>query len=168
MGAVISSIIAWRVPMPLAWIPFALFLVTSAALLVLAARPVVEIYDTHLQIGTRAISWSDIRRVDQTNWRAPLVVDIELPAESGGGLRLIYPGDMDACAALLRCLRRYSREALLDGVPYRQYWGEPSPLDQRALPPPRYPLLRPEDEEEVERMFQRLKAMGHIDQQGGD
>ncbi len=165
-GAVLSAIIAVRTPMPLAWIPASLFLVTSGPLLLLATRPNVEIFETHLQIGRRSIPWNDIRRVDQTNWRAPLVVDLALTHD--GGLRLVYPGDMDACAALLRCLRRYSREALLDGVPYRQYWGEPNPIDQRQLPPPRYPLLRPEDEEEVERMFQRLKAMGHIDQQGGD
>jgi len=25
---------------------------------------------------------------------------------------------------LLRHLRRYSRDALIDGIPYRQYWGE--------------------------------------------
>jgi hypothetical protein len=83
-------------------------------------------------------------------------------------LLLVYPGDFDSCGSLLRHLRRYSREALLDGIPYRQFWGE-APLAQRKqLPPPRYPLLRPEDEEEVERMFQRLKSVGRIDQRGSD
>ena len=159
-----SAVIAWK--MPLAWAPVGLFLITLLPLLLLATRPVIEIYDTHLRIGRRTIPWADIRRVDQTNWKAPLVVDLVVAPHSG--IRLIYPGDLDTCAALLRCLRRYSREALLDGVPYRQYWGELSPMDPRQLAPPRYPLLRPEDEEEVERMFQRLKAMGHIDQQGGD
>jgi hypothetical protein len=31
------------------------------------------------------------------------------------------------------------------------------------MPSPRYPLLRPEDEAEVERLYQRLKAVGHLD-----
>jgi hypothetical protein len=36
------------------------------------------------------------------------------------------------------------------------------------LPPPRYPVLPPEEEEEVERMFQRLKSVGHFDQRSSD
>jgi Protein of unknown function (DUF3093) len=168
-GAAASGAVALR--LPLAWIPVALFLVSSLPLFLLALRPAIEIYESHLQVGRRAIPWSDIRRVDQTNWKAPLVVDLTISPE--GLLRLVYPGDMEACGTLLGCLRRYSREALLDGVTYAQYWGEPATLDRRGLdprhlPPPRYPLLRPDDEEEVERMFQRLKTVGHLDQQGVD
>ena len=80
-------------------------------------------------------------------------------------LILIYPGDLERCNDLLRHLRRLSRDALIDGIPYRQYWGEalnPGP-ERRQLPSPRYRLLRPEDEAEVERLYQRLKAVGHID-----
>jgi hypothetical protein len=83
-------------------------------------------------------------------------------------LLIVYPGDFDSSAALLRHLRRYSRLALLDGVPHRQFWGEPSGVERTQLPPPRYPVLRPEDEEEVERMFQRLKSVGHLDPRGSD
>jgi hypothetical protein len=81
-------------------------------------------------------------------------------------LLLIYPGDLEACNGLLRNLRRLSRDALIDGVPYRQYWGEalnPGP-DRRQLPSPRYRLLRPDDEAEVEKLYQRLKTVGHLDQ----
>ena len=35
---------------------------------------------------------------------------------------------------------------------------------RKTVPAPRYPLLLPEDEAEVERMFQRLKSVGHFDQ----
>jgi len=70
--------------------------------------------------------------------------------------------------SLLRHLRRYSREALLDGVPYGQFWGEPPSAAPKQIPPPRYPLLRPEDEEEVERMLQRLKSVGRLDPRGSD
>ena len=78
---------------------------------------------------------------------------------------VIYPGDPDSASGLLRNLRRYSREALIDGVPYRQFWGEAitASAARRQLPPARVPLLLPEDEAEVERLFQKLKS-GHLDQ----
>jgi hypothetical protein len=79
---------------------------------------------------------------------------------------LIYPGDLDSCNSLLRHLRRFSRDALIDGTPYRQYWGEllASSGDRKQLQQPRYRLLLPEDEAEVERLYQRLKTVGHLDQ----
>ena len=79
---------------------------------------------------------------------------------------VIYPGDSNSSSGLLRSLRRHSREALIDGVPYRQFWGEATvaAVAKKQLPPPRYPLLLPDDEAEVERMFQRLKSVGHLDQ----
>ena len=36
--------------------------------------------------------------------------------------------------------------------------------DRRQAPPPRYRVLRPEDEAEVERLYQRLKTVGNLDQ----
>jgi hypothetical protein len=79
---------------------------------------------------------------------------------------LVYPGDLDSCNSLLRHLRRLSRDALIDGVPYRQFWGEVLAPggDRRQIPPPRYRMLLPEDEAEVERLYQRLKTVGHLDQ----
>ena len=55
---------------------------------------------------------------------------------------------------------------MIDGVPYRQFWGEATigAVAKKQLAPPRYPLLLPDDEAEVERMFQRLKSVGHLDQ----
>jgi hypothetical protein len=139
--------VAWQ--LPLAWIAAGLFLATAAGLFVLSGQPMIEIHDTHLQVGRRAILWTDVRRVDQTNWKAPLAIYLTLTGEKR--VLLVYPGKPEACEALVRYLRR-------------QFWGEPAPVERRQLPPPpRYPLLRPEDEEEVERMFQRLKTVGHID-----
>lgn len=132
----------------------------------LAMRPAIEVYETHLSIGPRAIAWNDIRRLDQTGWTAPLAVYLTLI--TGQRLLLLYPGDYDSSTSLLRHLRRYARESLLDGIPYRQFWGEaPAPV-QKPLAGPKYPLLRPEEEEEVERMFQRLKSVGRLDQRGSD
>jgi hypothetical protein len=58
-----------------------------------------------------------------------------------------------------------SKEASIDGVPYYQFWGEtPSPAPERvALPSPKYQILLPEDEADVERLYQRLKAVGRLD-----
>lgn len=147
-----------------AWIATALFAVSAAAVLLLALRPAIEIRETHLFIGRQAIPWGEIRRIDQTGWNAPLAVYVTLADQSR--ILLVHPGDLDSSTSLLRHLRRYSNEALLDGIPYRQFWGEAPAAKQ--MPLPRYPLLRPEDEEEVERMFQRLKTVGRLDQRGSD
>jgi hypothetical protein len=149
-----------------AWIAAALFVLTSICLLAAALRPAIEIYETHLAIGRHIIPWGDVRRVDQTVWNAPLAVYLTLTDQRRE--LLIYPGDPDASAGLLRHLRRFSREALIDGIPYRQFWGESAAAEPKQLPPVRYPLLRPEDEDEVERMFQRLKSVGRIDQRNSD
>ena len=148
----------------LAFIPAGLFLLTTAALLVLALRPAIEIHEGYLSIGRRIIPWMDIRRVDRTNWVSPLIVRITLFDDSR--LRLIYPGDLDSCNSLLRHLRRLSRDALIDGIPYRQYWGEAlaTGAERKQAPPTRYRILRPEDEAEVERLYQRLKTVGNLDQ----
>jgi hypothetical protein len=109
----------------------------------------------------------DIRRVDRAfSWVSPLVIRLTLFDDSR--VMLVYSGDLDSCNSLLRNLRRLSRDALIDGVPYRQYWGEvlvPA-ADRKQQPPtpPRYRILRPEDEAEVERLYQRLKTVGNLDQ----
>ena len=147
-----------------AWVPAALLLASSALMLALALRPAIELHPNHLAIGKRIIHWMDIRRVDRTRWISPLVVRLTLFDDSR--ILLIYPGDIDSCHGLLRQLRRAARDALIDGVPYRQYWGEvlPGPGEGRARVGPRFRVLRPEDEAEVERLYQRLKAVGHLDQ----
>ena len=63
-------------------------------------------------------------------------------------------------------MRRLCRDALIDGIPYRQYWGEVlgSAGERRQNSLPRYRILRPEDEAEVERLYQRLKTVGNLDQ----
>ena len=148
-----------------AFIPAALFFLTAAFLLALGFRPAVEVHEGYLAIGKRVIPWMDIRRLDRTGWVSPLIARITLFDDSR--LVLIYPGDLDACNSLLRHLRRLSRDALIDGIPYRQYWGEvlaPGNERKQAAPPPRYRILRPEDEAEVERLYQRLKTVGNLDQ----
>jgi hypothetical protein len=158
----ISGWLGWRYP-PLPFIATGLFLLTAALLFVLAFRPAVEIHEGYLSIGRRIVPWMDIRRIDRTGWVSPLLVRITLFDDSR--LLLVFPGELDACNSLLRHLRRQSRDALIDGVPYRQYWGEMTGGgERRPAPPPRYRVLRPEDEAEVERLYQRLKTVGNLDQ----
>jgi hypothetical protein len=149
-----------------AWIAAGAFALTAVAILVVALRPAIEIFETHLSVGRRAVAWGDIRRLDQTGWNAPLAVYLTLA--DGHRFLILYPGDLDSSTSLLRHLRRYSREALLDGIPYRQFWGEVASERKQIAPPPRYPLLRPEDEDEVEKMFQKLKSVGRIDGRSSD
>lgn len=150
-----------------AWIACGAFILTALAILALALRPAIEIHETHLAMGRRKVAWVDIRQVDQTGWNAPLAVYLTLA--DGHKFLLLYPGDLDSSTSLLRHLRRYAKEARLDGIPYAQFWGEATGRKQTVHPPPaRYPLLRPEDEDEVERMYQKLKSVGRIDGRGSD
>jgi hypothetical protein len=152
--------VAWA----LAFIPAALFVITAAALLVMAFHPAIEIHEGYLSVGQRHIPWMDIRRLDRTGWISPLILRITLYDDSR--LMLIYPGDLDSCNSLLRHLRRFSSDALIDGIPYRQYCGEllAPGTERKQVPPRRYHVLRPEDEAEVERLYQRLKTVGNLDQ----
>ena len=142
------------------WIPTVLFALSALVLAAVTIRPVIEIYETHLAVGRRMIPWRHVRRVDQTRWNTPLVVILTL--HDGQRIHLLYSGDLDSSTSLLRHLRRFSREALLDGVPYREFWGElaavarssepakksaPESSEKDASTPLRYPVLRSEDEE---------------------
>ncbi len=136
----------------------------------LALQPAMEIHETHLRIGSRTIEWKNIAKVDRTRWLTPLAVRLTMADESR--MTLVHPGSIDSGARLLRHIRRYASEATLDGVPYRQYWGEIQPVKAARAPQPatipqvtlsRYPVLCAEDEAEVQRMFERLKSSGRID-----
>jgi hypothetical protein len=171
-AVVFSGLSTWfAMSVGLAFVPAALFLLTAVFLFAMALRPAIEIHEGYLSIGKRITPWMDIRRLDRTGWISPLIVRITLFDDSR--LLLVYPGDLDSCNSLLRHLRRLSRDALIDGIPYRQYWGEVlAPANERKQAAqaamPRYRILRPEDEAEVERLYQRLKAVGNLDQKNAD
>ncbi len=149
------------------YVAVVLFLVTGALLLYLAFRPPVEISAEALTIGRRRIAWKAIRRVDRTGWISPLVVRLALEGEESP-LFLVYPGEPRSAGHLLQSLRQHARWALIDGIPHWQFWGEDPPEERRALESPKYRILRPEDEEEVERLYRRLKTVGHLDSSGDE
>jgi len=148
---------------PPAYVPTAIFILAAAFLFTMSFRPAIEVHEGYVSIGKRIVPWMDIRRVDRTGWISPLIVRLTLFDDSR--VMVIYPGDLDSCNSLLRHMRRLSRDALIDGIPYRQYWGEvlAQPNEKKPQPAPRYRLLRPEDEAEVERLYQRLKTVGNLD-----
>ena len=155
--------LGWR----LAFVPSALFVLSGGILVYLAFRPAIELHPHHVAMGDRTIHWLDIRRIDRTGWTSPVLI-VKLTLFDDSRALLVYPGNVDTCQALLRHLRRASRDALIDGVPYRQYWGEmltsSSASGMAVQIAPRYRLLRTEDEAEVERLYQRLKTVGNLDQ----
>jgi hypothetical protein len=164
--AIFSGWVAWR--WPYAWISAGLALATAILLFLLASCPKIEVYESQLKLGRRSIPWLQIRKLDRVAV-APLIVRLTLV----GGKRIfvIHAGDQDQSTSLLRQLRRYARESSIDGVPYRQFWGEsaaPAAGERKASSPSKRPLLLAEDEAEVERLFQRLKAVGHIDPKSSD
>lgn len=159
--AVISAVFAteWII----ALVGAILFLLSAVAVMLLAFRPPIEIQEHFVVIGQRTIPWMDVKRVDRTGWISPLAVFLTLVNDER--VLVIYPGDLDSANSLLRHLRRGSREALIDGIPWMEFWGETiAPVaEKKASVPVKIQLLRSEDEAEVERLFQVLKTVGHFD-----
>ena len=156
-----------------AWFAAGLLLLGAIVAFTLGLLPDIEIYESHLRVeshlrgNARRIPWSEVARVDKL-FGFPLLV--RLTFMDRGTMLLVWAGDEEGRASLLRNLRRYPREALIDGAPWRTFWGEPPRAaahrrEPRKSPPPRYPVLLPGDEAEVERMFQQLKTVGHLDPQ---
>jgi len=149
----------------IAWIAAMLsFLAAAFGMLALTLRPAIEVHSAYLAVGRHIIFWNEIRRVDRTRWNAPLLVRLTLAGDRR--VYVLHPGDEASSISLLRHLFRNSRQALLDGAPHGSFWGEPAAPTPE--PAPRGRLLLPEDEAEVERLFQRLKSVGRLDQRGSN
>jgi hypothetical protein len=129
VAVALAAFSAWlSLSRPVCWIATLLLIASAALVLYLATRPSIEIYESHVKIGLAAIPWRQIRRLDRSS-NVPLMVRLTLSDKTR--ILLIYPGDQNSASGLLQNLRRYSRDALIDGVPYRQFWGEATP----AVPP---------------------------------
>lgn len=138
-----------------------LFLAGGAAVLFLATRPAIEVSEAGLSIGGNRIPWGDIRRVDQTGWISPMVIELTLVTQKK--IRLIYPGERVNSNRLLRMIQQNSSMALINGVPWRQIFGPPPETEKPQRPGPRYKLLTEDDEAEVERLYQQLRTAGRFD-----
>ncbi len=152
----------------LAFIPAALSALTAVWLFWLAARPDLRVSRSHLNIGERTIVWQEILRIDHA-FASPLVLKFGLTNQRR--LMLVYPGEPAQIAVFVDSLRRNSYLATFDGVRYRDYhlWSSLSDAEaeQLGMDEPT-PMISPDDEQEIERMYQRLKSVGHIDAAGSD
>jgi hypothetical protein len=164
-GAVIAGCSVWfALRWWPAWIPAGILLAGVVGALWVAFRPGVEVNSSHLIVGRRTIDWDDIRRVDQTIWVTPMVVELTL--KEGPRLRVIYPGPDDQCSLLLRLIQQRASQALINGVPHRRIFGDPPPQRPARTGPPRPPrsrFLSDDDEADVERLLQILKSAGRLD-----
>lgn len=156
----------------LAFIPALLCASTAAAIFWLAARPPIRLGDTQFNVGERSIAWREVREINRSRFNnagfvSPLILHLKL---TNGRYRfLIYPGDPDRVERLSKALRKNAHLASFDGVPYRDFWMWNEPLgedDRPSLPAPAAPpihLFSKEDEEEIERLYQKLKTVGRLD-----
>ena len=151
---------------PAALVPAALFVVSSAIVRYLGTRPVIEVTESDLRIGSRCVPWTEIEQINSTAWTSPLILNICL--KNGERFRLIHPGDVQSGEKLLRQIGRRLRAVLIGRSPSGSYSEETIFTEDAPVrsTPAKYPLLRSEDEAEVEEMYQRLKAMGHLDKRG--
>jgi hypothetical protein len=172
-GSVLCLLCTLRAP--LAAVPASLCALTAIGLFWLAARPEIRLGDSQFNIGERAIAWREVRQIKTNRLIARLVVSplvLELKLTNSRRKALIFPGERDQIARLLFQLRKNCFLASFDGVPFQGHPAngrskEISPKRERkGSPSPPVHVLKPEDEEEIERMYQRLKSVGHIDSRG--
>ncbi len=144
----------------MAFLPAGLFVLSALLLGYLGTRPPIEISEDGLRIGARMLRWSDIRSIESTSWNSPLVLNLTL--SGGESRRLVYPGDVASADRLLRQFRRLARGTAVDGVVRPPALPETAPIrvESRTIHAPRPRLLRAEDEEDVRRIYRKLKRAG--------
>lgn len=161
-GSLIAVLCGFRAP--LAFIPGLLCAITAAALFWLASRPAVRIGESQFNIGERAIAWREVREINAGKFFSPLILKVKLT--NSRHAMLIYPGEPERIEQLLFQLRKHSTMATFDGVAHRDYWTwislngaqkETSVLEQPVR------MLSADEEDEIERMYQKLKAVGRLD-----
>ena len=154
---------------PLAFIPALLCAFTAGALCWLSTRPAIRIGESQFNIGERAIAWREVREITSSRFVSPLILRLKLT--NSRRKILIFPGEPERIARLMYQLRRNSHAAVFDGVAYRDYWtwtsltglnGESQTMEQPVR------MLSSEDEDEIERLYQKLKTVGRLDSRGSD
>ncbi len=154
---------------PLAFIPAVLCALTAGALCWLSTRPAIRIGEGQFNIGERAIAWREVREINSSRFVSPLILKLKLT--NCRRKVLIFPGEPERIARLMYQLRRNSHLAMFDGVAYRDYWtwttltglnGESQTSEQPVR------MLSSEDEDEIERLYQKLKTVGRLDSRGSD
>lgn len=155
--AALSSLIVSR--WTVAAIPAGLFVASAALNFVLATRPTIVLTQHDITIGGKTIRWQYIERIDRTGWVSPLIVWLTLT--DGSRRLLVYPGALQGSRKLSADLdRRLAASRAQE--PHPALIASAESAGAAAV---RHPLLNAEDEAEVERLFQRLKSVGHLEQE---
>jgi Protein of unknown function (DUF3093) len=153
-------------------IPGAICAVSALVLLWLSSRPLIRVGETQFNIGERSIAWREVKEMNRVRLLSPLILRITLT--NSRKKLLIYPGELGRVEQLVHLLRKNSHLATFDGVAYRDYWtwssmtgihGQNQPGQTASKPLLEQPvrMLTSEEEDEIERMFQKLKAVGSLD-----
>ena len=161
-GSVVCALCGLRAP--LALIPGGLCGLTAILLFWLSARPAIRVSENYLNIGERTIAWREIREINSSRFVSPLVLKLRLT--NARRKLLLYPGTPESIGRLMFQLRKRATGASFDGVAYRDYWTwnaikELSGEESAASNPVR--MVSQEDEDEIERMFQKLRGVGPLD-----
>ena len=161
-GSVVCILCGLRAP--LSYIPGALCAVTAGLLFWLNARPVIRVGENQFTIGERAIAWREVREINSSRFKSPLVLWLKLT--NSRKKLLIFPGEPARIAHLIGLLRKNAQFATFDGVAYRDFWTWASlsglPSDAPVLDQP-VKMVSTEEEDEIERMFQTLRTAGRFD-----
>jgi hypothetical protein len=153
---------------PLAFIPSCVCVLAAAGLFWLGSQPPIRILPTQFNIGERAIAWREVREIN-TGLVCPLVIHIKLT--NARQKIVVFPARSERIVRLMYQLRRHSYLATFDGVAYRDFWTWSTLSDTiRNRPALEQPvrMISTDEEDEIERMFQKLKAVGHLDARADD
>lgn len=161
-GSVVCILCGLRAP--LSFIPGVLCALTAGLLFWLNARPVIRVAENQFTIGERAIAWREVREINTSRFKSPLVLCLKLT--NSRRKLLIFPGEPARIAHLTALLRKNAQLATFDGVAYRDFWTWASlsglPGDAPVLDQP-VKMVTSEEEDEIERMFQTLRTAGRLD-----
>ncbi|MGH9581664.1 MAG: hypothetical protein ACRD4O_01860 [Bryobacteraceae bacterium] len=172
-GSAVCALFVLRAPW--AGIPSGLCAITAAGLFWLASRPEIRMGDSQFNIGERAIAWREVREINSSRLVSRLVVSplvLNLKLTNSRRKALVFPGEPEQIARLMFQLRKNSFLASFDGVPFRKYWAcssvDASKPQQAETSEPPVHVVSADDEEEIERMYQKLKSVGRIDSKKSD
>lgn len=166
-GALVCVLCGFRAP--LAFIPGFLCAATAAGLFWLSSRPPIRLAETQFNIGERAIAWREVREINSSRFVSPLILNLKLT--NSRHKLLVFPGEPERIDKLLWQLRKNSFLASFDGVSFRDYWAWAAVASATGENPgPEQPvrMLSAEEEDEIERMYQKLKTVGRLDSRGND
>lgn len=153
---------------PFAFIPAGLLLLSSALLFWFATRPPVLTFPSQFNIGKRSIAWQEVRSIDQV-FGSPLILRLKLT--NNRRKLLIFPGEPVRITKLIAQIRNRSFLATFDGVPYRDFhvWSRftDAEAEELGLHQP-VQMISPSDEQEIERLYQKLKTVGRLDSSATD